>query len=502
MSDEWISLVTRKESVLWVSLVCAGGAREYFQRALSWDVAIQRYRYANDTHQISLKDALELRHLIDTASSEEFYSFYERRCEAAIRTLYSVTDEIAIAESARSGEYGGHLQRYFEVAKETMPFLASMVLVESALEAELRRQLSKHLKCDQHDKAVAEVLRDGVFMEKETSLVNEVHSLLEIVELADSASGRRAISELTQGNGSGPLASKLLSLIDDHLSRFGWQQTFAYLHDPASTEQVLNRIHNYLVAGKGYPSVSTLVTRRAARKEKAQAKRQELALPEPISRLLNIAGRLQSLRFRRVDCHFESEVRIRHVFQHAASTLDISREDLVHLTETELLVSLRQGSPVVTQEEILRRRSAFCMTVEGPNIETVAEEREQDKYNAFDFDEELAFPLRGTTAFEGFVRGNACLVGGPVDVSKVSGGNGVLVTPMTTPDLMIGIEKAAAIVTDEGGLLCHAAIISRELQVPCVIGTKYATRALKDGQACTVDARRAVGLVMPQKVNC
>jgi pyruvate,water dikinase len=71
----------------------------------------------------------------------------------------------------------------------------------------------------------------------------------------------------------------------------------------------------------------------------------------------------------------------------------------------------------------------------------------------------------------------------------------ILVTPMTTPDVMYAIERASAIVTDEGGVLCHAAIISRELNKPCVIGCGVATRAFRDGDRVTVQADARGGTV-------
>jgi pyruvate,water dikinase len=64
----------------------------------------------------------------------------------------------------------------------------------------------------------------------------------------------------------------------------------------------------------------------------------------------------------------------------------------------------------------------------------------------------------------------------------------VLVTSMTNPDLVLAMEKASAIVTDEGGITCHAAITARELGVPCVIGTGNATKLLPDGAFVNVDA--------------
>jgi len=59
---------------------------------------------------------------------------------------------------------------------------------------------------------------------------------------------------------------------------------------------------------------------------------------------------------------------------------------------------------------------------------------------------------------------------------------------MTTPDFMPAMQKAAAFVTDEGGITCHAGIVARELKKPCVIGTKIATQVFKDGDLVEVDA--------------
>ena len=64
----------------------------------------------------------------------------------------------------------------------------------------------------------------------------------------------------------------------------------------------------------------------------------------------------------------------------------------------------------------------------------------------------------------------------------------ILVSFATTPDLVSAIKKAAAIITDAGGITCHAAIISRELGVPCIVGTKIATKILHDHDIIDVNA--------------
>ena len=68
----------------------------------------------------------------------------------------------------------------------------------------------------------------------------------------------------------------------------------------------------------------------------------------------------------------------------------------------------------------------------------------------------------------------------------------VLVSSMTRPELVPAMKKALAVVTDEGGMTCHAAIVSRELGIPCVVGTKIATKAFKDGDFVEVNANHGV----------
>jgi pyruvate,water dikinase len=70
----------------------------------------------------------------------------------------------------------------------------------------------------------------------------------------------------------------------------------------------------------------------------------------------------------------------------------------------------------------------------------------------------------------------------------------ILVAPMTNPDWVPAIARAAAVVTDAGGMTCHAAIVSRELGVPCIVGARSATMTLRDGETITVDGRRGVVL--------
>ncbi|HEY1074181.1 MAG TPA: PEP-utilizing enzyme, partial [Patescibacteria group bacterium] len=77
------------------------------------------------------------------------------------------------------------------------------------------------------------------------------------------------------------------------------------------------------------------------------------------------------------------------------------------------------------------------------------------------------------------------------EIEKMEPGD-ILVAETTAPELMLACKKAAAIVTDLGGLLSHAAIVSRELGIPCIVNTKHASRVLKDGDIVEIDTTRGV----------
>ena len=99
--------------------------------------------------------------------------------------------------------------------------------------------------------------------------------------------------------------------------------------------------------------------------------------------------------------------------------------------------------------------------------------------------------IKGQVAVKGKARGVVRIIKRKDQLGVVSKGD-IIVSPMTTPDFAPAMKKASAIITDEGGLTCHAAIVSREMKKPCIIGTKIATQVLKDGDLVEVDAEKGV----------
>ncbi|WP_245847021.1 putative PEP-binding protein, partial [Mycobacterium szulgai] len=94
--------------------------------------------------------------------------------------------------------------------------------------------------------------------------------------------------------------------------------------------------------------------------------------------------------------------------------------------------------------------------------------------------------LRGLPAAPGAASGRVRVLQTPQEGNRLLD-NEILVAPMTNPDWLPAIRRAAALVTETGGMTCHAAIVARELMVPCVVGARGATTTLHDGQVVTVD---------------
>jgi phosphohistidine swiveling domain-containing protein len=100
--------------------------------------------------------------------------------------------------------------------------------------------------------------------------------------------------------------------------------------------------------------------------------------------------------------------------------------------------------------------------------------------------------IKGVVASKGVCRGEVkVILDAKGDAGKFKKGN-ILVTSMTRPEFLPLMNKAAAFITDEGGISCHAAIVAREMNKPCIIATRNATRILKDGDLVEVDANNGV----------
>ncbi len=105
--------------------------------------------------------------------------------------------------------------------------------------------------------------------------------------------------------------------------------------------------------------------------------------------------------------------------------------------------------------------------------------------------------LKGNGVSRGRVVGRVRLLRSRDNMGNVLPGE-IIVSPMTTPEFLPAMKRASAFITDEGGLLSHAAIVARELNKPCIVGTKFATKILKDGDLVEVNADKGIVKILKE----
>ncbi len=165
----------------------------------------------------------------------------------------------------------------------------------------------------------------------------------------------------------------------------------------------------------------------------------------------------------------------------------LSDEEIEELVKFAELIENHYNQPQDVEWAIEKGK---VYIVQSRPVTTIKEKKEEAE-EIIEEEGELKVLLRGLGASPGIGVGKVKIIFSEKEINKVEKGD-ILVTTMTTPDMVPAMKRAAAIVTDEGGLTCHAAIVSRELGVPAVVGTKEATKVLKDGMIVTVDGERGI----------
>jgi len=163
---------------------------------------------------------------------------------------------------------------------------------------------------------------------------------------------------------------------------------------------------------------------------------------------------------------------------------------LKHATEVEIVEMIKTEK---VDKVLLKKRLKFSVLVVTPkSVSVLAYPKSVKLYQKmFPHSVNKIKTLVGVVANRGQVKGRVRVITSSQQFKNFKKGE-ILVASMTRPDYSVILHKASAIITDEGGLTCHASIISRELGIPCVIGTKIASKIFKDGDLVEVDANQGI----------
>lgn len=299
---------------------------------------------------------------------------------------------------------------------------------------------------------------------------------LELLELCTKFSGRQNISIRD--------LDAFRSEIDQLINNYGWI-TAGFNDKPKDIDQIIVEINDVLLSGK---EPGDLLKERKEGREASVLQRSdtERKLRETLTKdefaFIKVAQQLINQGQIRIEWLLKLVYSSRSVYEEIAKSTNIPIAQLKFLMPSEIS-SMLSGSHIATQEIIQQRENRFIISIKGSAVSFL------DSFHVIADDDTDV--LKGQTAFPGKVTGRVKIVNSSADLNKILEGD-ILVSSRTSPELVPAMQKAAAIISELGGLLCHAAIVSREMKKPCIVGVKNATSFLRDNDLVAVDASNGI----------
>lgn len=270
------------------------------------------------------------------------------------------------------------------------------------------------------------------------------------------------------------------------MERYGYLAVYSLVDKPYKAKYL-----RHLLATLGDPGHFLKHQQSQTRRKQARYRQALRRLGEypALLRIAQVLSEFAWLRTERVDVWREVLYSIQPFYGEVEKRMSLKPGQGPYLTYHELIDFLGKGTvprvKKIVPEKLLYLRKGKVRVIRDPGEAARILARELPKI-AVNVQE-----VYGQVACVGHVQGTVRIVYSPADCALIKRGE-ILVANMTHPDYFIGMRRAAGIVTDEGGVSCHAAIVSRELGKPCIIGTKQATAIFKTGDKVELDAHKGV----------
>ncbi len=285
----------------------------------------------------------------------------------------------------------------------------------------------------------------------------------------------------------------LMNLLKEHQKRFHWIRNNYRGAYEITVEQFLEELPEYLDKDMTFlqEKIEQQENYELTHSKKVDLIKSKNIFSEKEFQDLIWVGKTSFLMDKRKGYNLLGDYMLSEFLKGFANKLNLDYDDLAMLTDLELKEIL-SGAKSLNNFNIVERKKATLSWYDTDGNHLL-----YNGDNAKQFMKEIkpiydtTGPVKGLVASKGFTKGRVRIIYDTSQNHDFKEGD-ILVTGMTRPEFVPLMKKAGAIITDEGGVTCHAAIISRELGKPCIIGTKNATSALKDGDLIEVDANKGI----------
>lgn len=456
----WKKLVTRPHTLLTPDFFLRGLGEELPEiLAVNLDAKCEMINgigavYENLDSRMNLNRVFEER----VKQDKNFIVGHEAEGRRRFTELVKISEKIGKADlRVGNDELNGYFQEYKKVFYRYAPFLFTVFSAEALLTKELKDQIAEEFS-SKNDEEKENIFRILTAVEEESDFYNEQKDLLGI-----AVARQRGLSVGSQ--------------LKNHAERFGYMGlTNSFLSNPYTTDHFAALIEEIK---KPEEELRELETKRE--KEIKRYKEFVKSIPSHILRTAELLQRYMIFRNDRITALKIGQHNIKPLLKEIGNLANVILEDLYWYKIQEIERLIKSSKKAVDVDK--RKKYIEVILIDGVIAynETLPRSVKEEKVKR----------LTGYAASKGLVTGKVRLVFSSKEIDKVERGD-ILVTNMTTPDFVPAMRIAGAIVTDEGGILSHAAIVSREFGVPCIIGTGNATTLLKDGDTVEVDANNGV----------
>jgi phosphohistidine swiveling domain-containing protein len=229
--------------------------------------------------------------------------------------------------------------------------------------------------------------------------------------------------------------------------------------------------------------------------EKRKKLFEELSVPKDLQKIYELAANMAFLKGYRKECSFHGFYVLSFILKEMAKRLSLSMNQIYYLTFQETEDIFLHGKEVGVEEINRRQKYAVWYIQDGGKLEIYSGKDAENYISKIEKKvvviDSSQTEFYGTTACSGKVKGVVKIINHTEDMCKMNKGD-IMVSHSTFPSLVPAMKKAAAIITEDGGITCHAAIVSREMGTPCVTGIKTACKSFSDGMEVLVDASEGI----------
>jgi pyruvate,water dikinase len=280
-------------------------------------------------------------------------------------------------------------------------------------------------------------------------------------------------------------------LIENLKDKYAWQPLFSLTAKPLTMKYFEDAVRAYIDGNTNLDEeMQSLQQSRKDRIKKLTKTLKEINAPKTLQSYVEL---LQGYMYLRT---YRKNVIAKAHYLHLPLLMEIGNrmgigEDIKLISYEEMVNYLRNGD-TVGQSVIRERRSAWAVLAIDGKISIISGEESvkaiSQKYKIEDVQKQGSIKMvKGQPACLGKATGKVKIIKNIREFEKINQGD-ILIAPMTTPDYVPIMKKVSAIVTDEGGATCHAAIVSREFNIPCIVGAGNATKVFTDGDFIEVNA--------------